>query len=237
MLVPLKKARLYEEIIKQLLELIRKGDLKPGDRLSPERELAIQLNVSRTAIREALRSMEMMGFIDSKVGGGTFIRQVTLDNIIEPFSGLLSQDKKLMMELIEVRMLLETEIAKLAATRINEEKAFAIEESIKIMEKEISEGGIGLKGDNAFHDSLSKASENAAMGKILNMCGDLLSSTREATLRIPGQPLKSIDDHRKIFEAVKSGDEKKAGAFMKEHLTKAYKNLQQSYTVINLKRI
>jgi GntR family transcriptional regulator, transcriptional repressor for pyruvate dehydrogenase complex len=59
------------------------------------------------------------------------------------------------------------------------------------------------------------------------MCEDLLSSTRESTLKIPGQPVKSIDDHRKIFEAVKSGNEQKAGALMKEHLTKAYKNLEQ----------
>jgi len=85
MLEPLKKTRLYEEIIKQLQELIRRGDLKPGDRLPTERELALQLNVSRTAIREALRSMEVMGFIKSRVGGGTYIRQVELHAPQQPF--------------------------------------------------------------------------------------------------------------------------------------------------------
>jgi GntR family transcriptional repressor for pyruvate dehydrogenase complex len=227
MLEPLKKTRLYEEIIKQLQELIRKGELKPGDKLPPERELAVQLNVSRTAIREALRSMEMMGYIESKVGGGTFIRQVTLDNVIEPFSGILSQNKKLMMELIEVRMLLETEIAKLAARRIDNRKITVVEETLKLMKKEVSEGGIGLEGDNAFHNALAMAADNLAMSKILNMCEDLLSSTRESTLKIPDQPQKSIDDHSKILEAVKNGDEKKAGMLMKEHLVKAYKNLEQ----------
>lgn len=227
MLEPLKKTRLYEEIIKQLQELIRKGDLKPGDKLPPERELAVQLNVSRTAIREALRSLEMMGFINSKVGGGTYIRQVTLDNVILPFSSILSQDKKLMMELIEVRMLLESEIAKLAARRINKDKVAAIEDSLKLMEKEIAEGKIGLRGDNAFHDALALAAENSAMSKILNMCGDLLSSTREATLKIPGQPAKTIMDHKAIFQAVRDGDEMKAEERMKEHLEKAHRNLEK----------
>jgi GntR family transcriptional regulator, transcriptional repressor for pyruvate dehydrogenase complex len=152
---------------------------------------------------------------------------VTLDNVIKPFSDILSQDKKLMMELIEVRMLLETEIAKMAARKINETKTKEIEDTLELMKKEVDEGGIGLEGDNAFHNSLAKAAGNTAMRKILNMCGDLLSSNREATLKIPGQPRKSIDDHRKIFEAVREGNGKKAGALMKGHLLKAYKNLQE----------
>lgn len=228
MLEPLKKTRLYEEIIKQIQELVRTGELKPGQRLPPERELALQLNVSRTAIREALRSLEMMGFIDSKVGEGTYIRQVTMENVIKPFSRILSQDKKLMIELIDVRLLLEVEISKLAAMQLDKIKIDAIENALKLMENEIADGGIGLKGDNAFHDAIAMASGNSAMSKILGMCGDLLSNTREATLRIPGQPEKTIEDHRKIFEAIKSGDEKKAAFHMKEHLKKAHKNLEKS---------
>lgn len=228
MLEPLKKTRLYEEIIKQIQELIRTGELKPGQRLPPERELALQLNVSRTAIREALRSLEMMGFIDSKVGGGTYIKQVTIDNIIEPFSRILSQDKKLMIELIDVRLLLEVELVKLAARLIDKAKADVIENALKSMEEEIKEGSIGLNGDNSFHDAIALAAENSAMSKILGMCGDLLSDTREATLRIPGQPKKSIKDHRKIFEAIKNGDEIKAAYFMKEHLEKAHNNLEKN---------
>ncbi len=233
MLEPMKKTRLYEGIIKQLLDLIKSGELKPGDKLPTERDLAIQLNVSRTAIREALRTMEMMGFISSKVGAGTYIKKITMDNVIEPFSGILSQDKKLIIELIDVRMLLESEVVKLAAEKINDEKIAAIENSLKLMEEEIREGGIGLKGDNAFHNALAEAAENTALSKILSMCGDLLSSTREATLKIPGQPVKTIQDHRQIFEAVRAGDKKNAVIFMKEHLTKAHKNLikQKNYVI------
>jgi GntR family transcriptional repressor for pyruvate dehydrogenase complex len=226
MLEPIRKSRLYEDIVKQLIELINNGSLKPGDRLPPERELAVELNVSRTAIREALRAMELMGFIDSKVGGGTFIRQITLDNVIDPFTILLSQDKDVVLELIEVRQLLETEIARLAARRINDDKLADLQRSIDLMANEIEKGGIGIAGDNAFHDSLAKAAENNSMAKILNMCGDLLSYSRQATLRIPGQPEKSLDDHKKILAAVSSRDEKIAARLMKEHLIKAHKNLE-----------
>ena len=226
MLEPVKKTRLYEDIVKQLISLINSGSLKPGDRLSPERELATELNVSRTAIREALRALELMGFIDSRVGGGTFIRQITLDNVIDPFTILLAQDKKLVLELIEVRQLLETEIAKLAARRITSQKIAEIKESIDLMENEIAGGGIGIDGDNAFHESLAKAAANSAMEKILNMCGDLLSYSRRATLEIPGQPEKSLEDHIEIYSAICSKDEKLAEKLMKNHLVKAQKNLK-----------
>jgi GntR family transcriptional repressor for pyruvate dehydrogenase complex len=226
MLEPVKKTRLYEEIVKQLTDLIIKGSLKPGDRLPTERDIAVELNVSRTAIREALRSMEMMGFIESKVGEGTFIKKITLNNVIDPFSFILCQDKKLIMELIEVRLLLEVEVAKLAARKINDEKAVDILRSLNLMENEIENGGIGIKGDNEFHNSLAKAAENTALSKILNMCGDLLNSTREAALKSMRDTRIGLSQHREIYFAVKEGNEKKATELMKKHLKEAYKNIQ-----------
>ncbi|HHU89485.1 MAG TPA: FadR family transcriptional regulator [Clostridiaceae bacterium] len=226
MLKPLKKTRLYEEIIKQLTDLINNGSLKPGDKLPTERDLAVQLNVSRTAIREALRSLEMMGFIESKVGEGTFVKEITLNNVIDPFSSILSKDKKLVAELIEVRILLESEIARLAAARINDDKAAEIERCLDLMAREIAEGGIGIKGDNQFHNALAKAAENTAMSKILNMCGDLLNSSREVALKSMKDTRIGLKHHRDIFEAVKAGDEKKASELMRNHLEEASKNVQ-----------
>ncbi|HBQ63477.1 MAG TPA: hypothetical protein DD727_00830 [Clostridiales bacterium] len=225
MLKPLKRTRLYEEIFKQLVDLIQKGALKPGDRLPPERELAVQLNVSRTAIREALRSMELMGYIESRVRGGTFIRQLTMENVMNPFTSILSQDRKLIMELIEVRLLIEVEITRLAAQRMTSEKAEKLHSTLALMDNEIKNGEIGIQGDNAFHRTLAECSENTAMQKILDLCGDLLSATRKATLEIPGQPEKSYQDHRQICEAVCSKDASRAVKLMRAHLTKAYENV------------
>lgn len=227
MLKPIKRTRIYEEIQKQILDLIIDKTLKPGDKLPPERKLAEELNVSRTAIREALRSLESMGYIESNVGGGTFIRSISIENIMQPFSAVLSQDKKLLLDLIEVRLLLESEIAALCANRITDANLHEIESALKEMQSDISEGGNGIDGDNHFHNILAKAAGNAAMSYISDMCSELLDRTREATLVIPGQPEKTLEDHKLIFEAIKNKDAKAASRAMKKHLTNAYMNLKQ----------
>ncbi len=229
MLNPPKRTRLYEDIMDQLVNLIKEGSLKPGDRLPTERKLAEDLNVSRTAIREALRSLETMGYIYSKVGEGTYINEVTLKNVMDPFSTLLSQNGKLIMELIEVRILLETEIARLAAKRITPLKTDTIQKTLDDMQKEIDSGNNGINAENAFHNSLAAAAENEAMGLILDMCGDLLSKTREATLNIPGQPKKTLADHASIFDAVRNGDSDLAAQRMKQHLSDARQNYISNY--------
>src|SRR6056297_3128640 len=118
-LEPVKKIRLYESIVKQIQHLINEGDLIPGQRLPPERELSEELGVSRTSIREALRALETMGYLESKVGvgGGTYVKEVTFSNIVSPFSATLLQNDDFIVELLEVRLVLEIEVARLAATR------------------------------------------------------------------------------------------------------------------------
>jgi GntR family transcriptional repressor for pyruvate dehydrogenase complex len=230
MLKPIKRIRLYEEIQKQILELIKDKTLKPGDRLPPERKLAEELNVSRSAIREALRSLESIGYIESNGGGGTFIRSISLEDVMQPFSAVLSQDEKLLLDLIEVRLLLESEIVSLCANRATENDLLEIESALNEMQSEIIEGKIGVDGDNHFHSALAKAAGNDAMSYILEMCADLLSRTRQATLEIPGQPEKSLEDHRLIFEAIKGKDSRAASRAMKDHLNKAYLNLKRQST-------
>lgn len=227
MLEPLVKTRLYEEIVKQIVDRIKSGDLKPGDKLPTERELAAQLKVSRTAIREALRSLEVMGLIDSKVGSGTYVREVSLDSLMDAFAGILKQNERMVVELIEVRMLLEVEIAKLAAKRRTEDNLRAIENALELIEKEIEQGELGYEGDNAFHTELTKAAENLALSSIHNLCGELLSSTRKAALMALDSPKTSLDYHRRIYEAVKAQDAEEAGRIMKEHLEVAYNNLKK----------
>ena len=225
MLEPLTKTRLYEEIVKQIINRIKSGELKPGDRLPTERDLALQLNVSRTAIREALRSLETMGVIDSKVGSGTYIKEMSLDILMNSFAGVLSKNARLIIELIEVRLLLEVEIAKLAARKIDESKIRAIEKTLVLMENEIKDGELGIKGDNEFHNELANAADNLAMTSILWLCGELLASTRKAALKAMGDTKIGLEHHRAILEAVKTGNEEEAGRLMKEHLEMAYRNL------------
>lgn len=218
MLEPVKKARLYEDIVRQLTKLINSGALKPGDRLPTERALAAELNVSRTAIREALRALEVMGFIESKVGEGTFVRAITMENVISPFSSLLRQDERLIDELFEVRILLETEIARTAAKRLKPESAKLIEASLVHMAEEIDQGILGLNGDNMFHTALAHAADNQALCQILELCSDLLNSSREVALKRLRDQGVALAHHRKIFQAVVEGDGELAATLMRHHL-------------------
>ncbi|MBQ4061660.1 MAG: FadR family transcriptional regulator [Christensenellaceae bacterium] len=227
MLEPLKKTRLYEAIVEQLVELIKDGKLKPGDRLPSERQLSEELQVSRTAIREALRSMESMGYIDSKVGGGTYVKSVTMDSVIDPFSVMLAQNGNLLSDLVDVRMLLEGEIASLAAKKATKEQVDRIRLELDEMKKDIENGGNGLKGDNTFHDMLADVAANSALTLILTMCAGLLSKTREATLKIPGQPLMALADHHAILDAIESHQHAQAATLMRRHLRKVRRSFDK----------
>ena len=231
MLEPIKKSRLYEKIVSQVLSMIKNGELKPGDRLPTERDLAAQMHVSRTAIREALRSMEFKGLIESNVGVATLIKSKTLDELLDPFAAVLANNERLIIELIEVRLLLEVEIARTAARRITPQKARLIEESLSLMKNELEAGQLGLEGDNAFHQALADAADNLAMMNITRLCSELLSQTREAALKAMEDRLLAIDHHQAIYEAVKNHDAAEAGRLMQNHLEMAFHNLLERHQV------
>ena len=222
-----KKTRLYEEIVKRILSMMQAGIFKPGDRLPAERILAEEYGVSRTAVREAMRSLELMGYVESRVGEGTYVTVPCMEQVVEPFSMMVSQDTRLSAELIEVRLILETEIAMLAARRITDEQLAVLRTSLVDMEADILSGGLGVQADEQFHSTLVQAANNSALNIVLDMCSGMLSSTREVTQRLKGVPEKTLKDHRLIYEAVEARDEKKARRLMRQHLMRALSNLDR----------
>jgi GntR family transcriptional repressor for pyruvate dehydrogenase complex len=226
MLEPIKRTRLFEVVIERILGLIKDGSLKPGDHLPTERDLAAQLDVSRTSIREGLRALEMMGYVESRVGvgGGTFIKNSSPDEMIEPMTRLLNTYKKkeFFLQIVEVRIIFESATAKLAARRRNDADLGKLEETLSFMKKEIGTGEIGLKGDSRFHTALAQATHNEILIKFADLLEELLSDARRTTLEIPGIPQESLDDHYRIFDAIKRRSEKDSVAFMKAHLRKAH---------------
>lgn len=222
MLEPVKKVRLYEAIVKQLQDLIVNNKLKPGEKLPPERQLAEELNVSRTSIREALRTLEMMGYLESKVGisGGTFVKDVTMESFVSPFSQMLVRNPNFITDLLETRLVLEIEVARLAALRRNEDDLQNINSAIEAMEKEIADGGTGINGDNGYHRALGSAAHNDVLMNMVRMCGDLMEMQREEHLaNLDGEPERALKSHKAIYKAIKAGDGEKAQSLMKRHIT------------------
>jgi len=211
--------RLYESVIEQIMDLIKSNELKPGDKLPPERELAEKLSISRGSLREAFRVLESRGLIKSKPGGGRYIREIRKNGHNNTENIILSLEKSSILELLEAREMLEIKIAKIAAQRATPEDIELIKEALnKINEEEELKHGKETESDTEFHLAIASASHNFVFVNIIKLHLDLLKDTREKTWKIPGRKEEQYQEHQVIFQAIKEHDAKKAGETMLKHL-------------------
>jgi GntR family transcriptional repressor for pyruvate dehydrogenase complex len=215
---PIKSTRIYEEIVRQVKQLIAEGRLKSGDRLPPERELAEKFVVSRTSVREALRALESLGLIEIRPGEGTFVRQVSLDALVGPLALVMTSQREAIGELFEARRVLEPAIAALAAARATPEEIHEMERILEDQAKEIAAGKTGLAQDAAFHAAIGTAAHNRAITRIAHAIMDLLTQSREESLNTPGRPTRSHQDHRRILQAITRRNATAARQAMLDHL-------------------
>ncbi len=220
----LKKKKVFEDVAEMIRSLIDAGTLNPGDQLPPERELAEQLGVSRTSVREAIRALELMGEVETRVGvsGGTFIREVSLNHALNVVQTLFRRTNQMVSDIIEVRLILETKSATLAAERRTEDDLKEINKAIDDMEKDLSAGGIGIASDHAYHLAIARASENDFLFGLSQLVEDLIEQTREITLSRGGVPEEALKDHRTVADAIRDQKPELAEKLMREHLIKAY---------------
>jgi len=215
---PIKSARIYEEIVRQVKQLIAAGRLKSGDRLPPERDLAEKFVVSRTSVREALRALESRGLIEIRAGDGAFVRDISVETLIEPLALVILPHREAVGELFEARRLLEPAIATLAARRATPAEIAEMERILEAQGKEVAEGRTGVAQDAAFHAALAGSAHNRAISRIVNALMDLLTQSREESLQTPGRPARSHRDHLRILEAIRRRDEMAAHRTVLDHL-------------------
>ncbi len=220
---PVKTKKVYEEIIGQIKKLIVDGKLQPGDKLLSERELSEKLNVSRASVREAFSALEMMGIITIRPGEGSFVRQVSFEGMLEPLSFILQMEIDDIMQLLEVRKILEVETAALAALRATPADLEAIHKSLVSMMEELRQGEIGDIADASFHFSVAKAANNPILIKVMNTISDLMNksfrSSRQKLFLIENMPAVLYNAHAEIFEAISDRNPSLARLRMREHLT------------------
>lgn len=211
--------RLYESVIEQIMNLIKNNELKPGDKLPPERELAEKLSISRNSLREAFRVLESRGLIKSKPGGGRFIREIRENDHNNTENIILSLEKSSILELLEAREIFEVKIAEIAAQRATLEDIEIIEEVLnKMNQKEELKDDKKTESDTEFHLAIAGASHNFVFVNIMKLHLDLLKETREKTWQIPGRREKQYQEHQAIFQAIKEHNSKKAEEAMLKHL-------------------
>ncbi|TMC70219.1 MAG: FadR family transcriptional regulator [Chloroflexi bacterium] len=133
---PIRRSRLYQGIVEQIEGLLERGDIRPGDQLPPERQLADQFQVSRASVREALRTLELLGIVETRPGGGTFVRRTTPDDLARPLTSLMARGHTV-ADVIELRGLIEPALAALAAERITAAQLAELEEIFAEQERKV----------------------------------------------------------------------------------------------------
>ena len=215
---PIKSTRIYEAIVRQVKAMISEGRLKSGDQLPPERDLAEKFVVSRTSVREALRALESLGLIEIRPGEGTFVREVSVERLIEPLALVMLSQREAIGELFEARRLLEPAIAALAASRATPEEVQEMERILDDQAREVAAGRTGLAQDAAFHTAIGTAAHNRAITRIVHAIMDLLTQSREESLNTPGRPTRSHQDHRRILQAIARRNAAAARQAMLDHI-------------------
>jgi GntR family transcriptional repressor for pyruvate dehydrogenase complex len=217
-IAPIKSTRIYQEIVRQVKAMIAEGRLKSGDQLPPERDLAEKFVVSRTSVREALRALESLGLVEIRPGEGTFVREVSVESLIEPLALVMVAQREAIGELFEARQLIEPALAALAARRATPEELQEMHRILEEQAKEVAAGRTGLEQDAEFHAAIGAAAHNRAITRIAHAVMDLLRQSREESLNTPGRPTRSHEDHRRLLAAIRARDEAAARQAMIDHL-------------------
>lgn len=229
---PIRPKKISEEIVEQIKDLITQGDLCPGKRIPSERELASFLGVSRPSVREAIMVLEAMGYLESRQGGGTYVRSLAESSLADPLAHLMgNNDPRMMDYLIEVRMGLETWGAHLAAKRATDEDIAKMRDLLLGMEKQSSEGGWNADIDAEFHYTITSATHNTLQMHIMNTIQGLFRTGVEVAHNklYPQEGLIDLlkRQHRDIVDAIADHDPDRARQMMLNHLMLVQKNFNQ----------
>lgn len=223
-----RQRKLYEEIADKLLDQIQRRIIKPGDKLPAERTLAQEYGVNRAVIREAFRSMERMGCVDSKVGGGTYVKVPEISDITDSLSIMLIQEEDLEEGLLETRLILESAIVKLAAARRTEEVLEQLHRNLQDMEIAILRKEEIVDYDKEFHKLLADAAGNNSLAAIVALYSDAFLKCMKITNNMEHIPQITFEQHARILKAVEQKDAGAAEKAMEEHLHSAFGNLQKA---------
>jgi GntR family transcriptional repressor for pyruvate dehydrogenase complex len=214
---PIRRSRLYQSIVEQIESLLEKGELRPGDQLPPERALAEQFQVSRASVREALRTLELLGVVETRAGGGTFVRQVAPDDLVRPLHSLIARGHSV-PDVIEFRGLIEPALAALAATRITDAQLAELREILAAQERKVAAGETYVEEDTRFHEVIGDSAKNELLTTMLAVIWDVLRASREQWLQTNQRAHASLDAHRRILDALSRRDVEAARTASAEHI-------------------
>ena len=212
------RSRVYKAVAQQLRERIL-TEMAPGDTLPSERELVQMLGVSRSSVREAVHSLELIGLLEARQGVGTVVRDPAAAASLNSVVDVLLQKQKHIAELLDVRKMLEPPVAQSAARHVTPDQIAEMENILQRQEEKLHCNQPTIEEDSQFHYAVAAAADNSVVLKLVDVLMDLLRETRERSLQVGGRQEKSLSGHRRILAALKRGDAAGAAAAMRRHLS------------------
>lgn len=225
MFKPVIKTRIYEEITSRIRVMVEKGDLRAGDRLPSERDLSAAFRVSRPSVREALKTLENQGYLEIRQGEGTYISRNHIEQFVEPLAAVILTEKEYQVQILEMRRIIEPQIASLAAERATRDEMSRMEKTLSLQKEKVRMGETGSDLDKIFHYVIAEAAKNKLLMRIIDTATDLFSENRDRYLQFAERPEESVRYHKEILSAITAGDSVLAANFMNDHLDDIHETL------------
>lgn len=226
MFTSIKTPRVYDQVIEQIKSKIKSGEIKKGDKLPSEREMAELLSVSRTSVREAIKALEVIGLIESRQGAGNYIRTNFDNSLFEPLSVMFMLQESSLEEMYDLRKTLELECARLAAENIKDTEMEHLSAILDRMYESATEEE-SLELDIKFHYVIAKASRNVLLINILEVISQLMDefikTSRMQILHEGNNREELLSTHENIVKSLKLKDKEKVSEAMHEHFDLIWK--------------
>ncbi len=222
------RSTLPEEIANRLLMQIKEQELRPGDKLPAERDLARMMDVSRPVLREALRALALMRVVDIRQGAGTYITSLEPRQLISHLDFAFSKDSVALVQLLEARRVVETGNVRLAALRISERELAELEQLVRSLDGSIDDPDRFSELDIAFHVAVCAAANNFLLLQFMNILSTLGKVSRERTGGLRAVREAALDDHRQLLDALRAHDADAAEAAMRHHLDRVGEGLRSA---------
>lgn len=227
-LTPVTRTTLTSDICRKMVSHLIRGDWRSGERIPAERELCQKLNVGRASLREALKALEIMGMIETRLGDGTYVCERS-----EFFSrpllwAITSSSEAEAQELVEARRLIEVELAGMAAERGTAEDLRQLGEQLDLMEKFKDSPADFAQADIHFHIAIAQAAHNSILMNALHLIRNLLQQWISTSLSIEGVSAKALEQHKVIFLTIAKKNSAAARGAMQNHLEEMAVSLLQA---------
>lgn len=220
----LKREALPEQVFRQLVSLVQTGDLKPGDKLPPQRALAEDLGIGRPTLREALRALQLLGILDIRHGGGVYVSETQPDTLLGPLNLYVNLDLHNLKTILEARKVIEGAVLAFVARNISDELIARLEGNLKKLEQAIEQPDqAALHGPQLnllaqeFRDIIEEAAGNPILIRAIKSL-DILSAATRMRLAALASPQRLLLDHKRMVEALLAHDSAAAQRALETHI-------------------